>query len=236
MGGGVDRVALEASLMRLDQLTVHDVDTGVLLGEVVEAARRLLQVSGSGLMVVDAAHVLRYVAASDEGGRALEDAQEAVGEGPCMTALVLDAPVASVDLTQDERWPRLRPLLKATTVRAVLSVPVRLGGGPVGTLNVHLDRPHDWETAVTDALTSYAGVLENLLAASVAVHRSGELARQLQYALDYRMSIERAIGFVMASEQVDPVTAFNLLRTRARSSRRKIGEVAQETVRGTAGQ
>jgi GAF domain-containing protein len=232
---GVDRDALEASLVRLGQLTVADIDTGMLLGEVVEAARQLLGVTGSGLMVVDAGHVLRLVASSDETGRVLEGAQEQVGEGPCTTALVLDAAVATPDVSVDERWPRLRPLLAESPVRAVLSVPVRLGGGPVGTLNVHLDRRHDWEPAVTEALTSYARVLENLLAASVAVHRSGELARQLQYALDYRMTIERAIGYLMASERLDPVTAFNRLRTKARSSRRKIGEVAAETVRGAAG-
>lgn len=231
---GVDREALDASLLRLDQLAVADVDTGLLLGEVVEAVRQLLRVTGCGLMVVDAGHVLRHVAASDEAGRELEDAQERVGEGPCLTALVLDAPMASRDVTADDRWPRLRPALAPTAVRAVLTVPVRLGGGPVGTLNVHLDHPHDWEPAVTEALTSHARVLENLLAASVAVHRSGELARQLQYALDYRMAIERAIGFVMATERVDPVTAFNRLRSTARSSRRKIGEVAEETVRRPA--
>jgi hypothetical protein len=230
----VDRDALEASLRRLDQLAVAEVDASVLMGEVVEAARRLLPVTGAGLMVVDTGHVLRYVAASDEAGRVLEDAQEQTGEGPCVTALMLDRPVASADLAVDPRWPRLHPLIERTTVRAVFSVPVRIGGGPVGTLDAYLDHPHEWGSEDTEALTGYSRVVENVLAISVAVHRGGELARQLQYALDYRVSIERAIGYLMASEHVDPVTAFNRLRTAARSSRRRIGEVAEETVRGSS--
>ena len=65
------------------------------------------------------------------------------------------------------------------------------------------------------------------LTAAVQAHTAGELARQLQYALDYRVVIERAVGYLMAKESLDPVVAFNALRTAARSRRTKIGEVAE---------
>lgn len=229
---GVDRAALEGSLRRLDQLAVADLDTATLMEEVVQAAGRMLPVSGIGLMVVDASHALRYVAASDESGRFLEDAQEQTGEGPCVAAFVLDGPVSTPNLAADDRWPRLGPLVEPSGVRAVLGVPVRLGGGPVGTLDAYLNHPAEWDTEQVTALTGYATVVENLLAASVALHRGSEMARQLQYALDYRVSIERAIGYLMGREQIDPVTAFNRLRSRARSTRRRIGEVALEALGG----
>ena len=57
--------------------------------------------------------------------------------------------------------------------------------------------------------------------------RYGDQVEQLQYALDYRIVIERGVGYLMASQQVDAVTAFNRLRTASRNTRTKIGQVAQ---------
>jgi hypothetical protein len=135
-------------------------------------------------------------------------------------------------VTADGRWPRLRLLLEGSKVRGVLGMPVRVGGGPVGTLDAYVGHPRGWDDDDVEGLGAYAQVIENLLAIGVAVHRSDQLAGQLQYALDYRVSIERAIGFVMARDGVDPLTAFNRLRAKARSSRRKIGDVATEVMRG----
>jgi len=228
----VDREALEASLRRLDRLAVGELDLAGLLNQVVDAASQLFSVTGAGLLVVDTAHELHYIASSDQAGRRLEDAQVKTGEGPCVDAFVLDQPVRTADVLADDRWPMLRTLLDRAKVRAVLGVPVRLGGGPVGILDAYVDHPREWDDDDIEALGSYAGVIENLLAISVAAHRSDQLAGQLQYALDYRVTIERGIGFVMARDGVDAVTAFNRLRAKARNSRRKIGEVAAATMRG----
>jgi AmiR/NasT family two-component response regulator len=48
--------------------------------------------------------------------------------------------------------------------------------------------------------------------------------------LDHRITIERAVGFLMAREQVDAVTAFNRLRAAARDRRVKLSRVAQEVL------
>ena len=68
------------------------------------------------------------------------------------------------------------------------------------------------------------------LAIAVAAHNAGELAAQLQYALDYRVIIERGVGYLMARDQVDAMTAFNTLRLAARDTQTKIGDVAQRLV------
>ena len=43
------------------------------------------------------------------------------------------------------------------------------------------------------------------LTAALQAHAAGELAGQLQYALDYRVLIERAVGYLMAQSDVDSV-------------------------------
>ena len=68
------------------------------------------------------------------------------------------------------------------------------------------------------------------LGAALQAHTAGELARQLQYALDYRVLIERAVGYLMAKDSLDAVGAFNALRTAARSRRTKIGVVSEHVL------
>jgi len=112
-------------------------------------------------------------------------------------------------------------------IHAVLGVPVRRGGIPIGTLDVYRDHVHEWDESERAGLSRYSDVIETTLTAAMAAHRAGAMGGQLQYALDYRVMIERAIGYLMASHQVDATAAFDLLRRTARSNRRKVAELAE---------
>jgi GAF domain-containing protein len=223
---------LEASLARLGRLDAGDPGPGTVVTRVVDAAKELFDVHGAGMLLVAPDEALHQVADTDESGRALEKAQEQTGQGPCVDAYVLAGPVSTPDVLADPRYPALAGLLGDAGVRAVLGVPVRLGGGPVGTLNVYRDDRYDWDDTERAALEAYAGVIGDLLAASLARHRSDELAAQLRHALDYRVPIERAIGYLMASRGLDPVEAFGQLRAAARNARRKVVDLAEEVLAG----
>lgn len=220
----------------IDQLTASlrglepgvDEDLSGSLDAVVTACVELFGVTGAGLMVADEQDSLRYAAATDGPGRVLEEVQTETGQGPCVDTFVHGEPVATCDLAAETRWPASRQVLVDHGVCSVLGVPVRLGGVTVGSLDVYLDHPHDWDDSERTALTRYSGVLETTLRSLLAVRRSDELARQLQYALDYRVVIERAVGYLMAARRTDAVTAFDLLRRTARNRRRKVADVAQE--------
>jgi len=75
-------------------------------------------------------------------------------------------------------------------------------------------------------------VVASLLAAAVAAHVKGRLAAQLQTALDRRMLIEQAKGILMAKEGIDAAVAFECLRTAARSTRRRVVDVAHDLIPG----
>lgn len=222
----VDLQALSASLRRLS--TSGDKDLHAALDDAVSACVEVFGVTGSGLLVADEQNTLRYVNASDEKGRILEIVQTETGQGPCVDTFVHNRVVATDDLATDERWPANRDVLVEHGIRAVLGLPIRLGGIVVGSLDVYRDRPHIWHDAEIAALTRYGGVVQATLQTALTAHRAGELAEQLQYALDYRVIIERGVGYLMGARGIDPVTAFDLLRRSARSSRRKIGDVAKE--------
>ncbi len=228
----IDKVLLDTSLARLHHLVPSQVELAKLVSEVVRAVTEIFDLAGAGVLLVDADRALRSIAASDATGALLERAQEEFGEGPCIESFIIDEMVESGDIASDGRWPRVRPTLLAGGVRAVLGVPVRLGGGPIGTLNVADDHPRVWTDSERDAVGHFAAVLENLLLVGLVADRNDRLARQLQYALDYRVPIERAVGHLMATMRTDSITAFEKLRRTARDERRKVSDLAEEILAG----
>jgi GAF domain-containing protein len=228
MQTNVDAAALASSLRRFSDQRRGTGSLRDSVRTVIDACVELFDVDGSGLMLADEQSVLRYAVATDGPGRMLEDLQLETGEGPCVDTFVHDERTVVADLAADARYPHVGPGLVSAGVVAVLGVPVRLSGIPVGSLDVYRSRPHEWDDSEQAALTRYGDVLEATIAAALAADQAGELAEQLNYALDYRVPIERGVGYLMARDGVDHAAAFNRLRNAARSTRRRIGDIAAE--------
>src|SRR4051812_27344238 len=131
--------------------------------QVVDSAADVFTITGSGLMFADDDHVLRYVAASDGHGRELERVKEEVGTGPWVAGRVDDTVVETEDVTMDARWPELHAELRSTRVRAVLGVPIHVGGLPVGSLDGYRDAPGAWRRSEVEGMTAFAALIEQLL-------------------------------------------------------------------------
>ncbi|GAA1941519.1 GAF and ANTAR domain-containing protein [Nocardioides hwasunensis] len=224
----IDATALADSLRTLVQSPADDGTLSSSLKLVVEACVDLFDVDGAGILIADEQDVLSYAAASAGPGRLLERMESEAGEGPCTESFWQAKVITSRDVTTETvRWPRLAEAMVGQPVRAVLGTPIQLGGVTVGTLDVYRERVHDWDDSEVTALARYSEVIATTLAAALEAHTAGELAKQLQYALDYRVVIERAVGYLMASMGADAVTAFQALRSTARNRRTKIGTIAE---------
>ena len=112
----------------------------------------------------------------------------------------------------------------------MLSVPVRLADQPVGTLNVYATQPRAWSPAEVQALGAFAVVTAELVRTAVELANHQLEVAQLRQALASRVWIEQAKGMVAATEGVTLDEAFQQLRVRARSSSRKLADVAQEVI------
>jgi hypothetical protein len=113
-----------------------------------------------------------------------------------------------------------------------LSVPVQVGGGPVGTLDVYVADPRDWDDSEMAALQTYAGLVASLLVAAVAARIRGRLADQLQGALEHRSVIEQAVEMLVNREGLDAEAALEWLGTAARSSGCSLVQMARAVVGG----
>jgi GAF domain-containing protein len=230
----VDPEALARALVAFGPVTTPERNIGDILPELLGAVCGVFGVTGAGLMLIDEQSGLRYVAATDEGAAVLERVQEQAGAGPCVESFVNDTEIAVADIDDDDRWPSITAPLLAAGIRSVLGVPTRLGGGPVGTLNVYGAGVRAWDESERKAIRSFNVVIEAQIASAIALHHHGRVVEQLQYALDNRVTIERAIGMLMARHDIDAVAAFHRLRHNARSARRRVADVAREIVEGRA--
>jgi GAF domain-containing protein len=203
------------------------------ISRVLFLATSVFGVGGLGLMLLDPeASELRYVASTDEAARDLERCQEKMGEGPCIEAFVRSSVVRTHDLLSDDRWPRLKEHMPRDGIRAVLGLPTAITGETIGTLNAYSMQPHPWDESEVEALRAYNEVLEGRLEAAIVAGHQSQLVEQLRSALNTRAKIERAIGYIMGREGLDTVTAFNRMRFAARTSRRRVADVASEVLEG----
>jgi GAF domain-containing protein len=223
-----DPAALDRTLDHLRDADHLAVGLEATLQDAVVSVEQVFGVAGAGLMFVDDTEVMRYVASSDEPGRVLEIAQEEVGIGPCVDSLVHDTIVRCTDVATDERYRPIAPIVVPRGVRAVLGLPLHIGGTAVGTLNVYRDEPHEWTDDDVAALTSITELIEAIIGGAVLARRSSAVVEQLERALKNRVTIERAVGVLMGRDRIDAVTAFNQLRARARAERRKVVDLATE--------
>jgi signal transduction protein with GAF and PtsI domain len=205
-------------------------DLLVGLQRVVEATRTVVGVEGTGLTLAHEDGQPRWVAVSDAAMELLEQVQHDFGEGPCLAAFAEDRVVAVEDLQSERVWDRIAAVVGQLQVRGVLSVPVRLAEQPVGTLDVYVTQPRAWSSGEVEALGALAVVTAELVSTGVELAvRDAEVA-QLRRALASRVWIEQAKGVLAATRGVSPDAAFQRLRARARSSSRKLADLAQEVV------
>ena len=185
------------------------------------AAKQLFAVDAAGIMLADADGRLRWASASDPVAQTLEDNQETFAAGPCLQAFASGQPAVIHDATLEPRWGEITLALVELQIRSALSVPVQLGGGPIGTLDVYAAAPGGWDATEVSALQTYAGLVATLLGTAAKAQRSGRLAEQLRVALEARSLVEQAKVALMKLERLDDQQAFIDLRRAARSSRPK---------------
>ncbi len=231
----MDTEKLAATFIDLADTLVDDFDVLDLLYVLVTRCEELWGLAAAGLLLSDDQNRLRVAVASSESARLLEIFQIQYDEGPCLECYHSGRPVSANDLDgADGRWPQFAPAATAAGFVAVHALPMRLRGEVIGALNMFSDSRvppiSEQEIPIAQALADVAtiAILQDRLA------RSREtLAEQLQGALNSRIAIEQAKGALALQLGTSPEQAFELLRERARSSRRRLTEVAAEVVQRT---
>ena len=217
------------ALRELEDLRYAAGNLDEALRRIVEATHQLFAVDGAGLMLLDPDQLLRNVAVSDRRVHDLEELQIEHGEGPCVEAFEAKTLVDTEDLAAEARWPKFSPAAVDRGMRAVLGSPIPYNQQAIGVVVVVFSaKVHPWSPEGELALVAFTDLAALTIANTLQSEERGELASQLQRALDARVVIEQAKGALVAQEGLSEREAFERLRRQARSQRRRVVEVAAE--------
>ncbi len=228
------------AIQSLTDLFVEAADTLVADFDLVDfldnLTDRAAQVSGAdavGLLLADQQGALRFMSASNKTGEMLELFQLQHAEGPCMDCYNTGEPVVNADLAgASDHWPQFAPAAEQAGLRSVHAFPLRLRSQRLGALNLFsrhdaLFEPHD--VSIVQALADIATIA---IIQERSISRAEMLSDQLQGALDSRVVIEQAKGALAQLEGSTPDEAFQLMRSQARSTRRRLLDVAHDVLGG----
>jgi transcriptional regulator with GAF, ATPase, and Fis domain len=230
----MDGALLSDTFVELTDTMVAGFDMIDFLHLLTDRSVQLLDVSAVGLLLADPRGELRVVAASSEAARLLELFQLQNDQGPCLDCFRSGRPVQAADLAAEaERWPRFAPAARQAGFGAVQALPMRLREQVIGALNLFRADPGTFDPANVRIGQALADVATISLLHERNMRHSDTLNEQLQNALNSRVIIEQAKGKLAERLGVDMDQAFNLMRDYARTSNRRLSDLAQAFVEGT---
>lgn len=223
---------VEAVVVLTDTLR-EEFDLSEVLYDLTASCVELLDVDTAGLLLADEDGRLHTVASSHEGTRLLELFQLQTDEGPCVDCYRTAAPVSCRDMSSaGGRWPTFTPQARSEGVRSVHAVPMRVRDQVVGGLNLFRCRSGTVSEADLAIAQSFATAATIGILQTRAKHSSDVLNEQLQNALNSRVIIEQAKGYLAERHQESLTEAFARLRNHARSHSQRLTTVAREVVGG----
>jgi transcriptional regulator with GAF, ATPase, and Fis domain len=230
----MDGALLSDTFVELTDTMVAGFDVIDFMHVLTDRSVQLLDVSAAGLLLADPRGELRVLAASSEAARLLELFQIQTDEGPCLDCFRSGHPVQVVDLAvATQRWPRFAPAAGQAGFAAVQALPMRLREHVIGALNLFRASPGAFDPADIRVGQALADVATISLLHERSMRHSDTVNEQLQTALNSRVIIEQAKGKLAERLGLDMEQAFNLLREAARTSNRRLSDLAQAFVDGT---
>jgi GAF domain-containing protein len=224
---------LSEVFVELADTLVADFDVVEFLTTLAHRCAELFEAAEAGVVLGDETGTLRSVASSTEVARMLDLFELQNQEGPCLDCFRSGLPIVNRSLADPGAWPRFASEAQRLGFRMVHAVPMRLRGQVIGAVNIFstaVEHLSEDDVAVAQALADVATIA---LLQERGIREARVLNEQLQSALHSRVVIEQAKGVLAERRQVDVGRAFELLRSHARSTNQKLGDVATAVIEGT---
>ena len=191
-----------------------------------------MALSGCALVLMAGAESASMLAGAGRHARTVAGLQMELGEGPCLQAYASGVPVFLPDLTAENanRWPVFAAAALAVGVQAEFSLPLTVGPGGIGTLDLCRDRPGMLsEEHLADALVA-ADIARDAVLYQQYVPSDPSLAGLLATAGTDRIVVHQATGMIAAQLDDTMANALARLRAAAFASGRSMYDIAQDVV------
>ncbi|MDR6414626.1 GAF and ANTAR domain-containing protein [Pseudarthrobacter sulfonivorans] len=237
-GGGraesVEDLVLQLQDRILDSSDVHDFMTDM-------ATIIATRLSDSGNQISCGITVIRHkrptsVASNDSRARSLDELQNRVGDGPCLTALRSEAMVYVPHLDADLRWPKYNIAARAADIRSILAVPMRLQASAQAVVNLYAPKKDGFSHPGVEAAESLTGTAAKALDLALKLAQLRTARDDLSAALKSRTVIDTAIGAIMAQNRCSREAAFQILVKTSSHRNIKLKDVAASIVSSISGE
>jgi GAF domain len=191
-----------------------------------------LALSGCALVLMSAAESATVLAGAGRHARTVSGLQMELGEGPCLQAHSSGVPVLLPDLAAEntKRWPAFAAAALANGVRAEFSLPLSVGPGSIGTLDLCRDTPGMLsEEHLADALVA-ADIARDAVLYRPYAQGVPDLAELLAASGAEPVVIHQATGMIAVQLGETTPNALARLRAAAFASGRSIYDIAQDVV------
>ncbi len=233
---GIEIERLADVFVEVADTLVADFDLIEFLHSVAGHATDITGDGAAGVMLTGGDGTLHHVGASSEDARLLELFQIQNSEGPCLDSYRTGQPVVVPDLAlSQDRWPSFVPRALAAGMSSVHAFPMRLRDRVIGGLNIFQTERRELSDEDVRVLQALADMATIALIQEQAVSRAELLTEQLQAALNSRIVVEQAKGAIARTFDITVEQAFEMIRSHARGSRRRLTDVAHEIVTSERG-
>jgi hypothetical protein len=206
--------------------------------ELVDALDLLVQACTEYTDAVEAAVILRAegdtyraVASTNERTLDVEESQIGVESGPCIESIAHGELLAVPDVRAvRHNWPEFVATALTAGFGGALALPLEVDGETVGGVNVFLAGPGELTESEVSLITSMMRVVSSGLSQRRENDERDAVADQLAFALESRVVIEQAKGYLSYEHRTSVGSAFSLLRRHARSHQLPLRDVAQGVV------
>lgn len=165
----------------------------------------------------------------------LDRVEQALGDGPCIRALLEMAPVLVDDVSKDPRWPAYSQRLAEASIQSTLGVPLEIGPDASAALNFFAGKPGVFTADVYEKAVGFAAAAHNTLRLSVRISSAQNRAEDLEAALESRTAINLACGVIMAQNRCSQAEAMDILTKVSSNRNRKLRDVARELIEQLSG-
>jgi hypothetical protein len=205
---------------------------GQLLQRLCRFAVDEMTLSGCALVLMSEAESGSLLAGDGRHASTITRLQMELGEGPCLQAHASGIPVFLPDLTAENanRWPTFAAAALAVGVQAEFSLPLTVGPGGIGTLDLCRDRPGMLsDEQLADALVAADIARDAVLYQPYAPEDPGMTELLATVGTD-RIVIHQATGMIAAQLDDTVANALARLRAAAFASGRSMYDIAQDVV------
>jgi hypothetical protein len=205
---------------------------GELLALLCRFAVDEMALSGCALVLMSGTESASMLGGAGRHAATVTGLQMELGEGPCLLAHASGVPVLLPDLAAEDasRWPTFAAAALAAGVQAEFSLPLTVGSGGIGTLDLCRDRPGMLsEEQLADALIA-ADIARDAVLYQQYTPGGVGVAGLLDMGGTDRIVIYQATGMIAAQLNDTTSNALARLRAAAFASGRPMHEIAQDVV------